>query len=144
MKYNKRMMKSRPDYDLFRNDTEEKYEINWKKIFFGWVIVDVIASATLLTLFFKKRNEKPIDKYKKDLSKSYKKSKKKFSKKADKILKNLENTAEDVYEKAYDHVDNTTAKTKSFKDTTLEKTKHTLSEIADSLEQISNKLRKQD
>lgn len=65
-------------------------------------------------------------------------------KKADKILKNLENTAEDVYEKAYDHVDNTTAKTKSFKDTTLEKTKHTLSEIADSLEQISNKLRKQD
>lgn len=48
---------------------------------FGWVIVDVIASATLLTLFFKKRNEKPIDKYKKDLSKSYKKSKKKFSKK---------------------------------------------------------------
>lgn len=33
MKYNKRMMKSRPDYDLFRNDTEEKYEIDWKKIF---------------------------------------------------------------------------------------------------------------
>ena len=60
------------------------------------------------------------------------------------LLKNLENTAEDVYEKAYDHVDNTTAKTKSFKDNTLEKTKHTLSEIADSLEQISNKLRKQD
>ncbi len=142
MKYNKRMMKSKPDYDLFRNDIEEKYEIDWKKIFFSWVIFDIITSAALITLFFKKKNEKPIDKYKKDLSKSYKKTKKKFSKKADKILKNLEDTAEDVYEKAYDQVDNTSVKTKSFRDSTIEKTKHTLSEIADSLEQISSKLRK--
>lgn len=71
-----------------------------EKNLFGWVIVDVIASATFYSLFFKKEMKNSIDKYKKDLSKSYKKSKKKFSKKADKILKNLENTAEDVYEKS--------------------------------------------
>ncbi len=144
MKYNKRRMKSRPDYDLFRNDINEKYEINWKKVLFGWILVDIIASALLLTLFFKKKNENPIDRYKKDLSKSYKKTKKKFTKKADKLLKNLEHTAEDVYDKAYDHIDNTTAKTKSFKDSTIEKTKQALAEIAESLEQIANRLKKQD
>lgn len=143
MKYNKRMMKSRADYDLFKNDFEEKYEIDWKKLFFGWLIIDAIASAALITFMINKKNEKPIDKYKKDLTKTYKKTKKSFSKKADKMLKDLETSAEDVYEMAHDQVDNTASKTKAFKDSTIEKTKMTLSDIAEALEQISNKIKRQ-
>lgn len=142
MKYNKRMMKSRSDHDLFKNDFEEKYQIDWKKIFFGWLIVDVIASAALISIMMNKKNEKPLEKYKKDLTKTYKKTKKKFSKKADRMLKDLETTAEDVYDMAHDQVDDTTSKTKAFKDHTIEKTKMTLAEIGEALEQIANKIKR--
>ena len=58
------------------------------------------------------------------------------------MLKDLETSAEDVYEMAHDQVDNTENKTKAFKDSTIEKTKMTLSDIAEALEQISNKIKR--
>lgn len=141
MKYSKRMMKYKNEYRPYLGNEENLKSVDWKKVLLGLVALEIIVSSILGAFMISKKNETPVEKYSKDLNKKYKKTKKKLSKKANKLMKEFEASTDDIHDRVIDTSDTAFSKGKEIKDFTLEKSKKSLSELNDLLDDITKKIK---